>query len=372
MFRRKKKHRRSSRVALFITYTMATPVVGGVFIRAIRLAVELARRGWHPVIANWGPFLDDPKAEAAKACIKFVSLDRYQPGLTRQTLEMQFKTFNPDLVIMGEGPFEAMELFNEAGKRLDCPFVVIDQFYNHDLMPHKEGVDLVLLYALASFWRDDLRIGPPFEIVPPFIEAVTPKSELPVPERLHVRQWITFVAYDEYVCRVGFELLAQLVEEEPIIIAISRNVELCREFALSRNIDLSRIVALPLQNDANVFGFFAQSAVTLVSSGFLQIMEALAMGSPVIALERGGGVGMTGFNIDQRFVPYVSFEQNSQQQLERIRGWLRQSPFTPELRASLACERHGTAFCANRIEAIYRHSLTEPRWRKAMRRWRRN
>ena len=67
------------------------------------------------------------------------------------------------------------------------------------------------------------------------------------------------------------------------------------------------------------------SRVTLISNGFLQIMEALAMGSPVIALKRSHGVGMTVFNIDKRFVPFVSFEESQKQQGERILKWLKKS-----------------------------------------------
>jgi hypothetical protein len=357
------------KVVLFVTYTMAKPVVGGAFIRALRLATEMARRGWQPIIANRGPLLDDPKVAEAKDCIQFVSLDRYQSGPSRQSLEQEFGSFHPAVIVMGEGPFSAMELFYEAGKRLDCPFVVLDQFYNLELMPQKKGVDLILLYGLASFWVDDLRLEPPYEIVAPFIEAVTPKSELPVPGDLHGQPWITLVAYDDYVCQKGFDLLSRLDDTQPAMIAISRDPEMCRQIARSRDVDSGRLVTLPFQSDANVFGFFAASAVALVSNGFLQIMEALALASPVIALERGGGVGMNAFNIDKRFVPYVSFEHPLEEQLTRLRQWLKKSPIDAELHARLASERHGVLYCANRIEAIHRYCQTEPKWRRAARRW---
>ena len=357
------------KVVLFVTYTMANPIVGGAFVRAVRLAGEMAKRGWHPVIANWGPLLNDPKVEEVKDKVEFVSLDRDLPGLTRQRLQRQFGGFHSDIVVMGEGPFPRMELFYEAARRQDCPFVVLDQFYNHELMPWKKGVDLALLYGLASFWDGELRLEPPYEVVPPFIEAVRPKSELPVPSHLHERPWITLVAYDDYVCEKGLDLLARLDNEDAAIIAISRDPDSCSRLARSRDLEPARLVTLPLQSDANAFGFFGASAVTLVSNGFLQIMEALAMASPVIALERGAGVGMTGFNIDKRFVPYVSLEHSLEEQAAHLNDWLRKSPISAELRARLSAERHGLHYCANRIEAVYRHSQTEPKWRRAVRRW---
>ena len=357
------------RVVLFITYTMAKPIVGGSFFRALRLAVEMSRRGWQPVIANWGPVLDDPKVSEARDRVQFVPLDRNLPGLTLQILQQEFSRLHPDLVVMGETPFKAMELFYEAAQSLHRPFIVLDQFYSHELVPPKKGVDLILLYGLMSFWRDDLRLGPPYEIVPPFIEAVTPKPDLPVPGELQDRPWITLVAYDEYVCKKGFELLSRLEDTQPAIIAISRDSQSCRQIAQSHGVDSRRLVALPLQCDATVFGFFAASAVTLVSSGFLQIMEALALASPVIALERGDGVGMNAFNIAKRFEPYVSFEHPVEQQLSCLTRWLEKDPICPELRTRLNLERHGLLICANRLESVYRHWQTESKWRRTARRW---
>jgi len=357
------------RVALFITYTMASPVVGGAFFRSLRLACELARRNWQPIIANCGPSLADPKVDAARKSVHFIPLDRESLGLTADSAAAQFRALRADIAIMGEYPFELMKIYYDAARRLDTPLVVLDQFYCNTHLPAALGADLVLLYALASFWNDELSLGPPYEIVPPFIEEVTPESDLPVPDRLREHPWISLVAYDDYVTHKGIELLAQLENTEPAIIGITPSPETFGALTRSAGIDAARVVCLPLQSDANVFGFFGSSAVTLVSNGFLQIMDALAMASPVIALERGSGVGMSGLNIDARFVPYVSFQENQEQQLGRIRRWLHSNPLGDRLKARLAGERHGVLFAANRIEETYRHWRAELPWRRAARRW---
>ena len=67
-------------VVLFVTYTMIVPIVGGAFFRALRLAVEMHRRGWSPVICNNGPMLDDPKIEQARGAVRLVALDREAPA----------------------------------------------------------------------------------------------------------------------------------------------------------------------------------------------------------------------------------------------------------------------------------------------------
>jgi hypothetical protein len=348
------------RVALFITYTMVHPVVGGAFMRSLRLATEMARRGWDCIICNHGPDLRDPKISAAPSAVRIVTLDRDRPGLTSAIVREEFRALKPSVVVMGESPFTVMEIFYEAAKGLDCPFIVLDQFYYPSLLPACEGVDLILLYALATFWSEDLRLPAPYELTPPFVEAVTRKLELPVPATLPA-PWITLVAYDEQVCQNGIELLSLLGGEQPAIIAITSNPEKCLNLARSNGLALDRFVTLPLQSDANVFGFFAASAVSIVSNGFLQIMEVLAMGCPVIALARESGVGMSWLNIGSQFVPYASFKESRCQQLDRMRRWLRASPFPPEIAVRLGAERHGCSYCANRIEQVYRQARASSR-----------
>jgi hypothetical protein len=342
-------------VALFITYTMLNPIVGGAFFRALRLACELERRGWSPIICNYGPTLDDPKIDRAMGKVRFESLSSDEPGFDSETACRQFTSFNPKIVIMGEGPIPAMEVFYYGAMMVPCPFLVLDQYYNSWLLPMKEGVDLALLYGLRSFWEDELQLAPPYVMVPPFIEAVTAPEELPIPTDLRSLPWMTLIAYDSNVLKGGIDLMASLGQVHAAVITVSRDTREAMGYLSEAGIDMQRVLALPLQSDANVFGLMGASRVTLVSNGFLQIMEALAMGSPVIALKRGSGVGMGGLNIDTRFVPYVSFQEDQDQQKERIMRWLEVSPFPPDLYEKLKSERRGTSICADYAEALALH-----------------
>lgn len=322
--------------------------------RALRLATELAHRGWECTICNYGPPLRDPKIDCAPSSVRFLYREAARPDLTLAEARAEFLALEPSVVVMGEGPFEAMRVLYEAAGGLDCPFIVLDQFYNPWLLPSKAGVHLVLLYALASFWGEELCLSPPYEITPPFIEAVTAPRDLPTCLHFEKCASITLVAYDEYVCRRGIELLSAIRNREIVIFAITPDPEQCVTLARAAGIATERLVALPLLPDAHVFGFFATSAVSLVSNGFLQIMEVLALGCPVIALKRGTEVGMNGFNIDSRFEPYVSFNETLDRQLERVHSWLEANPIPSELRVRLQTERHGCSHCANRIEQVYR------------------
>jgi len=351
---------------------MKNPVVGGAFIRALRLAHEMARRGWHPIICNCGPPLVDPKIRAAEGSVQFLTLDSGRPGLTADKIISEFAALKPDLVVMGEGAFPPMEIYYDAARRLGRPFIVLDQYYNDWLLPKNAGVDLVLMYALASFWDGDLRLAPPYELTPPFIETVTEKSALPVPIELHHLHWVTLVAYDPYVLDRGLELLSRLDRRDIAVIVLSLNPSRCRREAEALGMEMRRLVSLPLQLDSNAFGFLNASAVGLVSNGFMQIMDCLALGCPVIALERGTGVGMSELNVDKRFFPYVSLGEPIDRQLERVFAWLDENPLSPRMRERLSLERHGVSFCATRIESIYHRETWKrsrpPRWRRMLRR----
>ncbi len=338
---------------VFVTYTMLQPIVGGAFIRCVRLATEMARRGWRPVICNSGPFFADPKIDAARGTVRFVQLDKSRPGFCAKTAAEEFQAMEPALMVMGESPFQEMDVFYEAARRQKCPFVVLDQYYNDWLIPSCSRVDLILLYGLASFWPD-LRLSRPYELTPPFIEEVAPRQELPVPPQVQDIPWITTVAYDHHVLQKSLDLLCRLAASDVAIVSMSRNPAVAKICALRGGLNADRFVALPLQDDRTMFGFFAASAVSLVSNGFLQVMDCLALASPVIAIDRGSVDGQSGINIADQFQPYVSFEDPPEIQLERMRAWLRETPFSAELKLRLAAERHGVSYCANRLEALYR------------------
>lgn len=338
-------------VALFVTYTMIVPVVGGAFFRALRLAAELQRRGWEPVICNNGPMLIDPKIEQARERIRLLALNHEAPGLTSQAAGEFFRAFDPAVVIFGEGPFETMQLFYAGAQLVRRPFVVLDQFYNRWLLPDCRNVDLALLYGLRTFWPERRRLPHPYVMIPPFIEAVTPKAALPVPAELQGLPWVTVIAYEPEILRQGVALVGDLRDRPVGIIVVSHQPAEAGRLLAEVGVAPAGVATLPLQGDATVFGLMGASRVTIVSNGFLQIMEALAMACPVICVDRGG-VGITSFNIDRRFASYVSIGENAHQQRERLRRWLEASPFSARQRAALQAERNGAQRCADLIEAL--------------------
>jgi len=348
---------------VFVTYTMMTPaVIGGAFIRALRLATELHRRGWSPIICNAGPMLDDPKVRQAQGIVRFVDLDEALPGADATMAAGFFTSLRPAVVVFGEGPLPRMEVFFEAAKLVKRPLVMLEQYYQHWLFTPRHDVDLLLLYGLTCFWKDDLILHKPAVMVPPYIEHVVPKEDLPVPRHLHTLPWVTLIAYDSTVLHKGIDLLASLGAIPAAVITVSHDPQEARRLLDESMPPAQPAATLPLQSDAAVAGLMGTSRVVLVSNGFLQIMEALAMACPVVCIDRG--VGFAAWILDDRFRPYVSIGETTEQQQARIGQWLATSPFPPRLRDALQHERGGTRLCADLIEALAARRWTVPMLRR--------
>ncbi len=356
---------RRKRHAVFLTYTMAHPFAIGVFFRALRLSRELHERGWQVTVCNTGTLPQDPKIEMAAAWAKIVSLeppDQSEIEVTAYSYEV-FRSLGPDLMVMGEEPFPGMLPFYHAARQQPAPFVVLDQYYEDEIHALRHGVDRILLYGLRSLWPEP----PPdragfFAIIPPFIDDITPVEALPVPEALHNQPWVTILGFDKRVLRGGLDLLARLPTPQPVVVTISHEPAIATGRMTRAGIDESRQVALPLQPDPDLFGLIAHSRAVILANGFMQLMEALALECPAIAIHRG--IGMGGWSLDDTFVPFVSIEETRDEQLTRLQAWLCANPFTEAQRTDLARERHGTRVCVDHLESIARRPSV---WRRLQR-----
>jgi hypothetical protein len=347
-------------IVLFITYTMTEPSkAGGAFFRALRLAVGFYDRGWNPILCNYGPELDDPKVHEAQGKVRIIHRDRNIVGTNRRKAYRFFKSFNPDVVVFGEGPFQLMDVFYDGARMLKCPFVLLDQYYKRSLVGPRHDVDLFLLSGLKCFWKDDLELYPWEALVPPFIETITPQKELPIPTHLHELPWITFIAYDRPVLQKEAELAARISlnlsikEINPMFITVSYDPLEAKQEMDKAGIPPGRTIHLPVQTDACTYGLMQASRVVIMSNGFLQIMDALALGVPAICIDRG--LGITSLNIEDRFKPFVSIGEDITIQEEKLKQWLQTSPFPLELKEELASERDGIQTCINLIEKTIKH-----------------
>lgn len=333
--------------ALLITYTMADPHAVGVFFRALRIVKELVARGWDCTVYNYGPIPVDPKVdEVSERCTitRFHSdnSDRDFPRILAD-----YRRLAPDVVVFGEYPLTYMEsLLRAACALVKPPVVMLDQYYSPQAGAHFRGVDAYIMYGVRSLWPHH-RLMRANRVIPPFIDAVTPRDALPVPERLHSMPWITIVGFDPRVLRAGIDIAAQLQDVPFGCISMSADPAAAERMFDQAGIAAGRRAALPLQPDAHYFGLIAGSLAVILANGFMQFTEAIALGCPALCIHRG--IGMDGFMLYRAFRPYVKFPGDAGEGAEHVRRWLGESPFSDVQLAALEPQRGGVGVLADAI-----------------------
>jgi glycosyltransferase involved in cell wall biosynthesis len=348
-----------NRHALIVTYTMPEPAVVGVFFRALRLTEELCRRGWTVTVCNFGPLPEDPKVTRASRVARVlelgcptipthrfaVAVDAGPEGIARF-----FQSLSADVIVFGEGPFGNMQQAYDAAASLPLPFILLEQYYGGWLLKPETRADRVLLYGLRSLWQRAPVLAPPYMMIPPFIGELAPASALPVPKALHEKRWFTVLGFEKLVLQRGIDLARRLDDPGVAAITLSHDPDSALQSARQAGIDLRRFAALPLQPDEVLFSLISRSHCVVLANGFMQVMEALCLGCPAIAVDRG--LGMADWMLDDCFRAYVSSGEEADAQHSRAQGWLGQSPFSPALLSTLAKERNGAAVCAEQIEQV--------------------
>jgi hypothetical protein len=360
---------RRSRTALLVTYTMEDPSAVGVFFRALRIAGELGKRGWRCVICNCGPIPDDPKVRHAHC--ELIRLEFEAPEINFTRALALFRRIAPQVILFGEYPLHFMEPYFAACRALvKPPVLLLDQYYGPASGSLRSGVDRVLLYGLRSMWPDQPEKHAWLKIVPPFIERVAHKADLPVPEKMAGAPWITILGFDTRVLRAGIEILAKLRDFPVAGITLSHSPQLAERMLIDAQIPAHRRLALPLQQDDQLFGLIAASQTVVLANGFMQIVEAVALGCPAVCIHRG--IGMDSYTLDPVFQPFVSFEDSWEARVPRVLEWLRNNPFTAEQSEALRRERGGIQMTVDYVEK----AVARPRWYSKLQRyaerWRRS
>jgi hypothetical protein len=361
----------SGRKALLVTYTMAEPAaVVGVFFRALRLSRELRRRDWTCVICNYGPIPSDPKVEQARREMEILVYERTDPAGDFSSALALFRRIDPQVILFGEHPLPFMApLFRACRALVAPPLLMLEQYYNPEAGELLDGVDYLLMYGVRSMWPDQTLRHRAFAIVPPFIDRVTPRDQLPVPAASADRPAITVVGFDQGVLRMGIEILARIRDHGAIGITVSHDPEAADRMLAEAGVPPDTRVALPLQADETLFGLIAASRAVILANGFMQMMEALALGCPAVCVHRG--IGMDGFQLNPAFRPLVSFAEDADAGARQVREWLRESPFTAEQRALLARERGGVTVTVDFIERAVARPRFVSRLQRRMAEWRR-
>ncbi len=342
----------AGRHVVVLTYTLTNPTAMGVFFRALRLGFELADRGHRVTVLNAGPLPADPKIERARRRLAFVELPWQGPDFgLREARDLLF-SLAPDLMVIGEGPFDTMTMHYRAARGLWAPFVLLDQYYKDWLLTRRPDVDRILLYSLRPFVgpNEFRRFGDRYRLVPPFIAEVTPAERLPAPAALAGEPWVTILGFEPIVLERGLELVAALPAPRPVAVALAHDPAAALALAAAKGLDPARVIAPGLRPDPELFGFMAASRAVVLANGFMQILESLALARPAVCISRG--IGLPAWQVDDRYKVYVSIGEEPEVQVRRLAEWVRQRPFPADLAASLAAERGGAARLADELEAL--------------------
>ena len=319
---------------LFVTYasvptdSSGTPMIG-VIKRCARLIAGLPRSELEPQLLHFGPLPphDPLLAEVLPSVVQHGVGFADPEGALRRL----YARIKPDVVVLGEGPGEGMMgTASDIAAVEGIPQLCVENFYSPrqpDLFVRfSPAIDQWLLLGLPNGFSYG-RISPRAVLAPPLLpEDVT----LP-----RYRAKVTILGYDPAVARMGFELLqklpagttARLIGYPPSRIERSRAPR-------------SAPPVVPLPTDAELRGFLQTSRLIICKSGFQQIVESLASGTPAIVYDAVGGVPEDWLHSSLRpFLRYFPADGDWSRVLAAAGIWLSRRPSMPWM-AEIKAVRH--------------------------------
>ncbi|OLT35189.1 hypothetical protein BJF79_07040 [Actinomadura sp. CNU-125] len=198
----------------------------------------------------------------------------------------------PDLLVIGEAPLSGMFLETAmCTAELDLPTVIFDNAYGDFLAEQmwygQNGLaDAMVLTGPTSFhWSDAPKC---VRQVPPFVDDV-PNAANDLLDDLEISDepLVTIFAYDVKVERVALDVAASLDADGPTLLFLSRNPETLRaRLGELRPRVRTRVIAPPA--DPVLFDLLRRSKLAIVKHGFMQITEAVSLGTPVLSIRHNG------------------------------------------------------------------------------------
>ena len=290
---------------LFVAYCIGSPdgeSLIGVYKRALRIGLEMARRGHRVSLLCPGRenFHDRMTARAERS-INFLdwplgeeSLEGAAENYRLSLAAMQ--ELAPQVVVIGEAPLDGALLeMTLCAAELRIPIVCLDNAHQPaqaDLFLDHHGMmfDGVILNGPSSFYTAD---PPPYVVqVPPFIEAAPQRAEALLCGQLglHAKKTMTILAYDRNVEELGASLFEKLADPELEAVFICPHTEACRDRLdrLPESLQ-DRLRVIPPLPDGEHFGLCQLSSLVICKCGFMQVSECLCLGTPILGFVYADG-----------------------------------------------------------------------------------
>jgi glycosyltransferase involved in cell wall biosynthesis len=338
---------------LFLTYSAGGDGPGqtaflGVLKRCLRLIDGMPDGLISPHLLNFGQIpTADPlvKKVLSRTQIHHITSDGIHP-----MLEL-FRKIRPDVVVLGEGPGNGkmLELSN-AALQVGIPQICIENYYGPGQPQHykKENpwLDRWLLLGLpleATYGR----IAPYAELVPPLLPVVNGSDTTDVVD-------MTILGYDPTVARLGIELLHKLPPHTRARLIYSDAIKKYLVELRENTRDLALEFVEP-PSEQQFRRYLATSRAVVCKSGFQQMVECLAAGTPAIAYDAPGGVPEILLAGQMR--PYVQYfprrDASWQNLLLKTALWLRRKPVMPWY-DTIARFQEPVPYASNRLYELLR------------------
>lgn len=314
---------------LFVTYctiqddTKKSSQIG-VLKRCVRLIANMEPDLIESHMINFGMLpQEDPLLRQILPCIIVHNLLQDSSNLKFFQL---FESLKPDIVVLGESPGSGEMLkCSSAASEYDIPQVCIENYYGPEQPDYfkRENpfLDQWLLLGLPYGNRYG-RITENAVLVPPLLT----KAENVFEDDIS----LTILGYDLKVAELSMELLRRLPTSTKarLIYSPSMRGHLSKLKSLTKEYDVT-LTGLP--TEAALRNYLASSKVVVCKSGFQQMIECLALGTPVITYNGPGTVPEA--LLAEPLRPYVCYfpqrYSNWMQVVIQAAIWLKREPDMP-------------------------------------------
>lgn len=317
---------------LFVTYGVAATAgtgtsMMGVLKRCARLIAHLPADAAEVHLLHFGAlYRHDPLLQRVWPRVRSHGL----PVLpTERDVAALLKSLRIDVVVLGEGPGGGtMALVSRGARAAGVPQIAIENFYH----PAQPAVFARDASWVRGWFLLGLPLGVPFGqiaervvLAPPLLTAA--RSALPARSPAG---GVTILAYDPRALSAGAAVLERLPERTHACFICSTRSE--RPLAaLDRVASRCRINSVISPSDGALRSYIEAASFVVCKSGFQQMMEALALGTPVLACSAPGGVPESW--LAPAFRPFVHYVPGTtaswSRPLAAAAGWLARRPSMP-------------------------------------------
>jgi len=272
----------------------------GVYKRALRIGMEMARRG-HDVwmFCPGREHYHDELTDQAESYIHYLDMPLkvlFCPSaeVKSRYFRMAIRRLRLDLVVVGEEPNDGtLRDTTLCAMNLGIRLVVLDNAYSPSMARMFVDSNAPTFDGIVLTGPSSLQLRKPPEYycaAPPYIEGSSAEAQTLLDQSgLLPTRLITVLGYERKAQQLAIALLPKLVEHGCAAIFLVPDPQESRErvSALPREV-AQQILVLPTPSENLLFGCLQLSNLVIGKCGFMQVSESLALGTPFLGITYRG------------------------------------------------------------------------------------